>query len=73
MLLIEQINPRLVPSELFRGSADMVRHGHPGHSEVARLIEQARADAATELDSCLWAPLTERPAAIGQLSELQSL
>ena len=48
----------------------MAGRGHPGHSEVARLIEEARARGAAELD------LSDRgltvPAAIGQLRQLET-
>jgi hypothetical protein len=50
----------------------MARRGHTGHSEVERLIEEARAAGATELDLSARS-LTELPAAIGQLRQLQEL
>ena len=50
----------------------MARGGHLSYSEVARLIEGARAAGATELDSS-GRGLTDLPAAIGQLSQLQRL
>ena len=50
----------------------MARRGNPGHREVVRLIEQARAYGATELNLSARG-LTELPVEIGQLSRVQSL
>ena len=72
MLFIEQINRRLV---LERTSPRERGYGQTRASElseVARLIEEARAAGATELDLS-GRGLTELPEAIGQLSRLQDL
>jgi Leucine-rich repeat (LRR) protein len=50
----------------------MAGRGHPSRGAVARLIKEARATGATELVLSNLG-LTALPAAIGQLSQLQSL
>lgn len=50
----------------------MAKRNRPAKDDVARSIEEARATGATALE-LPYEGLTELPAAIGELRELQSL